>query len=424
MNYKKKKKFFLQLNIQISEGENNKYYNPNKIKSKYTMFINQNSYLFLNNDNKLIISDQQGKIKENEKNIFYIELNEGNVQLKYPLYKGSYKFKEKFVDSINDYLNSQLYKLILNSKNENIFNDINKKMNYNHNLKINDVIRIDNFKLILKEFHINNNKENNNSKNQTITAKLEFDLDDDKDNICKICDEGDLGPEDPLIRFCRCEEYIHINCKKKEIIQTEEEIYKDCFRYNIKNIKACEKCKGSIPLTFIYNNKLYELFDIPKKNLNEDFLLFESLDYKNDKDESMRNIFYIRINEEKENILIGGENKEGNKNYTNKFDKLIKIDYNTIPYEQALIECDKLNKILKIKNINETHNFSILQENILIKPNNDEIYINVDNVKVEAKLIKKEEFEEFIKKWKDNFEKIEERGVAKDTNYYYKYFSN
>ena len=137
-------------------------------------------------------------------------------------------------------------------------------------------------------------------------------------------------------------------------------------------------------------------------------MLFESSDYYNNTGKISRNIFYIKINEDKETILIGGENK-AKKNYVIKFDKLIKIYEDSISFEQAIIECDRKEQILKLKNINEKHDIMVLQEDIILKPDDEMIYIQFENTLIGAKLIKRSEFDETENEMKNNPDIIEKR---------------
>ena len=398
---KKKKKHGLKLTIEEINSSSN------DTEQKKTFLIKADSYLFLKYNNKsnkldkIIIGDQHGKMKEGEKFLFAVEIGKDNARLNNPLYKGLHKIKENFMNDFNKHIKSKLYKIIKKCDDENIINDEKKNMNYSHNLRFYDVIGLDGVSLNLKEFNLNNKEEKNRNEKPLTTFKLDH---GNNDNICNICEKGDLGPDNPLIRFCLCEEFTHFNCKKEKIKSSKEEISKDCFKYDIRN---CPKCNEIIPLNFVFNNKLYDLFEVPDNNLKEDFLLFETFDYMNDQGQYLKNIFYIKINKEKENILIVGNNKE--KNIINKYDKLIKIDKNLEPFEQAMIVCDKLNKTLKIININENNNIFVLQENILLKPDDDMLYLKYENYQIGVKLIKKNEFDEVEKEMNKNQKIIEER---------------
>ena len=140
--------------------------------------------------------------------------------------------------------------------------------------------------------------------------------------------------------------------------------------------------------------------DIPKE---DDFLLFESLDVFD------KNIYYIKLdkNKNKEKILISSP--DDNKDIINKFDKFIEIDNNLISNEKAVIECDKVNKTLALKNVGDENNISVLQEKILLKPNNDKLLIYFANILIEAQLINNDKFVDIEKEIEKNSENIEER---------------
>ena len=80
-------------------------------------------------------------------------------------------------------------------------------------------------------------------------------------------------------------------------------------------------CLKIYTINFLYNNKLFELIDI-NKNIEDDYLLIEILDFKDREGEYGKYIFYIKLdkNKNKENIIIGNINNK------NEFDKYINID--------------------------------------------------------------------------------------------------
>ena len=88
---------------------------------------------------------------------------------------------------------------------------------------------------------------------------------------------------------------------------------------------------------------------------------------------------------------------------------MIEIDDNLIDNGKALIECDKLNHNLVLKNIGEVNNISILQEKIVLKPNDGKLFMNLANIQIEAELINSDKFGEVEKEMEKNIEKIEER---------------
>ena len=125
------------------------------------------------------------------------------------------------------------------------------------------------------------------------------------------------------------------------------------------------------------------------------------MDFKDKDVEYGKYIFYIILdkNKNKENIIIG------NINNNNEFDKCINIDNKEIPNnEKAIIECDKLNNSLILKNISDSNdkNIFVLQDIIILKPEDDILCINFGNIQIEGKMISNKEFPEVEKEMKKN----------------------
>ena len=387
----------LKLNIEISDK--NIYFDPNKVKNKYIILEKENSFYFLKNNYEGIAKGEfQGFIEEDEYVIFQIEFGKDNVQLINLYYKEVFRGRlEQFYDYINEF-NFKLYKMILKCEEEN-----EKNMNYSHILNIYDIIRIKEVKLLLRDYKINNDNKILNDKNPEFIVEIK----NEKIDKCDICNESGSSQENPLINLCKCK--VHFICKKNEIkekltkfINKEEK----CIKYSLKT--TCSKCSEIFPLFFIYNNKQYELLDIDRKE-TEEFLLFESLDYYNNNRITIdKYIYYIKLdkNKNKETIVITGSE---NKSDIDKYDNLIEIDDNLIDKGKAMIECDKSTHKLILKNIGNENNISILQESILLKPDDGALMLNLANIQVEAKLISSEGFDEVEKEMEKNNEIIEER---------------
>ena len=85
----------------------------------------------------------------------------------------------------------------------------------------------------------------------------------DENLKCSKCNNNG-SEENPLIRLCKCRNYIHFNCLKKilnyKLERTKEN--KSVEIYNYTNFK-CDKCSFIFPLKFRIPeiNKIYKLFD-------------------------------------------------------------------------------------------------------------------------------------------------------------------
>ena len=383
------KEYGLKLNINTSGNKYTTYYKQTEINKKYTLLIKEDSFLFLKKDHQsLAIGKNHGNIEgEDEFLIFEIKINEDNIEL-INFYDKNIFFKHKrkcYYNHILDknYFNFKLYKKI----------SINDK----HELKINDIIRIGGIKLILKAFRLN-------GKNFNFIGDNVLSLKNEKNKICDYekCDNktNENSENNPIINFCCEEKYYHYECKKKSILNDirNKEKNNNCIKYFIKT--HCSECDKIYPLNFLYNNKIFELID-ESKNIEGDYLLFESLDFKDKDVEYGKYIFYIILdkNKNKENIIIG------NINNNNEFDKCINIDNKLIPNnEKAIIECDKLNNSLILKNISDSNdkNIFVLQDIIILKPEDDILCINFGNIQIEGKMISNKEFPEVEKEMKKN----------------------
>ena len=418
--------------------------NNNENKNKeYKYLFEEDSFLILKKDHKsFVIAKEQGFIEPYEILIFNVKIGKDDIEL-VNYYDRCYNCSKliKFYDSINK-LDYKLWKVIKNQKK------IENDESCNYNLKKGDILRFGNIKLILREFctnYINNdnnknngannedkkdkneNIENNNNRNNNgksvhksqnfrnnssnmytnykiIENEIQYTLllENNPKEKCKICKNSFKSNNDPLIKLCQCEEYVHFNCKKKEMdnnknIKNEEE--------GIYTIKThCPKCKKFIPSHFVIKDKnifeLYQLVDNPFKN-SENYLLFEALDFLDANNEYKKYIFYINL-EQKFNkkkfisqILIGGNKMEIDKIQKNKNnDKYIFLKIPDTNFsELAVIECKLKEKTLILKNINDTYNTLVLESKYKIKKN-EKLLLESGNLEIEASLINENKFKE------------------------------
>ena len=101
-----------------------------------------------------------------------------------------------------------------------------------------------------------------------------------KESVCRICFDEESSLDNPRVRLCKCNDYIHYECLKKWI---ERNIFK---RKNSKKTVLsyiltkffCEVCLKPYPLKFkIFGiNKEYSLIDI-KLPVQQNYIVLESL---------------------------------------------------------------------------------------------------------------------------------------------------
>ena len=386
-NDAEKKKFYLVSEISVSDCSQN--FNKNRVEEKKHIIIQKNnSFLILKKDHKsfAIFKDQDKIHSEDETQIFVVY---NTILLNFYDTCKNYKRIEKFYEKINN-LNYALWKSIPKCPKNISINEENKDI-YLYNLKENDIIRLGKIKLILREFHIaNNNKKEKNNNERPFTMKLKkF-----EGKICSICDKSNTETDNPIIQFCLCEKYKHFKCQKEKI---KELIFfdgnnDDYISYSYKT--QCFDCKNFILSSFIIEDnkkecKLFELFDFPRKE-NDDYLLFETIDYKNNyQEEYFKMFFFIKLNKKEkdkniQSILLG---RKSNRYKYKRFDNYIFIkNTDCLSHEHAKIEYNIKEKTLVLRNISKTLNTLVLQKQISLEPNKN-ILLEVGNVQINSYLI-------------------------------------
>ena len=288
---------FLHLSFKICDNTNGIFDKSNIIK-KEEFDINEKIYVFLKDVNQFVIDKDQSSRQDDEILLFrvkpekeeYIQLEnyfnviplkfteeninslnyklwyvikdypeenekdinniiEDNINEDYYLCEndiirlGNFKFilKEIHLKNYNKdfFLNNKLWYVIKNYPEENekdINNIIEDNINEDYYLSENDIIRLGNFKFILKEIHLKNynkdfflNNKNNlkydihdiNKHNNPVfefTPKLDnYKLTEQKDIICSICNKSNCNNENPIVSLCDCEFYKnkHYKCLKE-----------------------------------------------------------------------------------------------------------------------------------------------------------------------------------------------------------------
>ena len=81
---------------------------------------------------------------------------------------------------------------------------------------------------------------------------------------CRKCDSNENLNNNPLIKICQCQDYIHYQCLKN-IINNEDNISKyensKVKRYKYKKF-CCDECNIQYPLRFKILENIYELVDL------------------------------------------------------------------------------------------------------------------------------------------------------------------
>jgi hypothetical protein len=146
---------FLHLSLKISENSNGIFDKSNIIMEE-EFDINEKAFAFLKNNNHLVIDKNQGSKQNDEILLFRAKPGEEEyIQLENNLPRNSLKLTKELINT----LNYKLWYVIKNypEENEKDNNNIIKdNINEDYYLCENDIIRLGNFKFILKEIHLNN----------------------------------------------------------------------------------------------------------------------------------------------------------------------------------------------------------------------------------------------------------------------------
>ena len=369
--------------------------------SKETNEINtlvENGTFIIRKDKSFIRVDMQSEIQKNlgEELLFKVRTRNNDIfMLENPVPNKNIPLTK---DNINN-INNKIW-FVLNSNNPKLENE-----NEDYYLCENDVIRMGNIKMIVKELHIEDiedKREKEKKKDDNIKLKEEEENQRNENyDINKLNEKG--GPifnfysqvkkyffsqqEAGIISFCDCN-YFHFQCLKNKIkndnIKYFQNDKKAIDTYYIKRYK-CETCRLVFPLAFNIeqNEQTYQLFDINKPH-DGNYMILESIEDKMYYG-FLKLIYVIKLTEEIINIgRVMNEND-------------IIIRDPSISKMHAEIKYDKKKRKILIKNKSHTFGTSILIKNPLIIKNK-KILLQNGRTLIEAKLMKVGDFEKNINK--------------------------
>ena len=434
VNEENKQQNFLHLSIKISDRD--KIFDKNKIIIEEEFDINEKAFVFLKkNNNQILIDENQNSDQNDEILLFLVEPRKKEyIQLVNNVFKVTFKLTKEIINLI-DY---SLWYVIKNYPEENMkeeekaegtHNDeiktrleneknniIKGNVNDDYYLSENDIIRLGNFKFILREIHLKNyNKDfflNNKNKLKYVinknnnpafefTPKLEnYKLTEQKDIICSICNKSNCNNENPIVSLCDCEFYKnkHYKCLKERfkselmIVQNNK---KTSINYIIKFY--CINCKNQIPLSFKIGeeNKIYKLIDFEKPK-EKDYLFFESLEYITKFEEYEKSFHLVELNNDNDNDIITiSIGRDGS--IEKKRDNDIKIFEPSVSRgKHAVIEYNKKEGTLLLKNKSKTSDTLIAIKEAL-KINRNKIHLQIGRIFIEACLLEENEIKEINK---------------------------
>ena len=233
--------------------------------------------------------------------------------------------------------------------------------------------------------------------------------------------------KNPVIKICECEKFYHVNCLKKSVekmIEKKEDI--GIIIFEIKTV--CDKCSKFIPFNFIVKKggsyKYLELIDIPR-NLNENYLILETLDFQKVNDKNVKYIYFIKLtkkdieNNHEDILIIKDPIKNEEIMFYNKIEKerleLKRIKKETKeeinlnpPNILAAIVYDMVKKSLFLRCMDDNRNILVLGDKYIIKPDH-KLILQSKYINMESYIIKHDQFAETQKEMENNPDKIEER---------------
>ena len=443
-----KQKKYLHLLAKISENSVGNF-DKSKIKIIGEFDINDKTYLFLKNNNK-IISDKNQSSKENsEYLLFCVRPIKGEyiqIENNFPL--NTLKLTEE-----NIYLlNYRLWYVIKDYPEENEKDNkkrIEDNINEDYYLCKNDIIRLGDFKFILREINLKNYNEDffinnknklkydihdinkNNNPVFEFIPKLDFYILENKNIICSICNDCNCNIDNPIVSLCDCDSYKnkHYECLKEEfrqqikIVQNNE---KTSTNYILKC--HCYTCNVQIPLSFEIEevNKIYELIDF-KRPKKKDYLFFESLEYTTKFGDYEKSFHLIEFNNDIKNdvlpITIG---RDGS--IEKQRDNDIKIFEPSVSRMQAVIKYNIKEGTLLLEN-KSTRSDTLIAIKEILKINRNKIHLHIGRTFIEACLLNENEIkeikkiqtrEEYNNEIKENQRKIEDEStfIYTDRDYF------
>ena len=248
-------------------------------------------------------------------------------------------------------------------------------------------------------------KYKENSKKEFSEYKKEEGFIQEKD--CRICysseNKEDKEEDNPLIKICKCNTYIHFNCLKeflKKSMKIFENHDKTVMLYQWDNF-GCEVCQEPYPLKLKFNNTnkqdpscLVDNLDPPE---NTNYMILESLTYIKNK-KNIKKIFVVKLI--KSEITIG----------KNEHNDIVDSD-STISRYHAVLKYDEKNGRISIINKGR-YGTSVLMKNNVKLNIGEKIYLQVGRtyIKAEVKELSDEEKGELNKKER---EKEEEKNNSK-----------
>ena len=333
------------------------YSNNNCIKmfESHSELTKNDFLLFRARKNKYVINpEKEGKFENYNKQ--YI-LNENDIikfgRKKYEVIKLNIPHR-KPPDLVSNSLS------IINEKYGQIFD-----ISLNKNQFCNKIISNNN----------NDTQEINEINTNETNAVKDFGFDQEED--CRFCFASYSTKENPKVKICNCNTYIHYNCLKKflrSFINVSESPSGNVISYKSKRFN-CLICEEPFPLRFrikFDDGEIKEYYLIDGLALPDEtnYLILESLTYIREK-RNLKNIFVVKLS--KEEVVIGRHEKNDIVDCDitiSRFHSRIKFNEDT--GEVSLISIGKYGVLILVKD-----NLQLI--------NDDKIYLQVGKSFVKIK---------------------------------------
>ena len=204
---------------------------------------------------------------------------------------------------------------------------------------------------------------------------------------CRICYGPKSDKENPIIKICKCNTYIHYKCLKTFLKQNEkllESEDKNISTYHWENF-SCEVCEEPYPLKFrIGSDETYCLVDKLEPPENTNYMILESLtqidiSQKEKKKKNIKNIFVVKLTDRE--IKIG----------RSETSDIIDADL-SISRDHAILKFDKNTGKVKVIGKGRFGTLILIKKNLKLEVGK-KIYLQIGNTYVKAE-VKEDELKE------------------------------
>ena len=287
--------------LTINHSTSNKYYYYSKQQGK-NIIVNNEKHTSIQSNCEILFKARKSK------NGYYELIN--------PIHRGDVLDLD-----IIENLNKKMWRVLPSEKGATKYEEQNEP----YNLQENDIIKIGliQYEIIEKNITIDSkekisSKNKNNLNDERIFSEeieniIVYESTDEYNTNeinCRYCLTSSSSKEKPLLKLCKCNAFIHLDCLKlflgkKVIIKEKNKVTS----YICKNFN-CEVCQKPYPLKFKYKETIYNLYDYRKPPKETNYIIFESLSYNNAHDgKDKNNIKRIHVVELTGNDITIGRNE-------------------------------------------------------------------------------------------------------------------